>query len=116
MRAIASALLCLFFLSAPVNASDLGGPPSGCPARKWCGCFLVKHLGLSDRSLWVARNWARVGRASSLHVGAIVVWRHHVGKVTAIEGNRIRVLSGNDGRRVRDRWRSPAGIIAVRAL
>lgn len=95
--------------------SFLSGRPSGCPARAWCGCWLAKHLGLSDRSLWLARRWASLGSdAGGPRVGAIVVWRHHVGKITAVDGHRIRVLSGNDGRAVRDRWRTTAGVIAYR--
>jgi hypothetical protein len=95
--------------------SFLGGRPSSCPARAWCGCWLAKHLGLSDRSLWLARRWASLGNdAGGPQVGAIVVWRHHVGKITAVDGDRIRVLSGNDGRAVRDRWRTTAGVIAYR--
>ena len=91
------------------------GRPAGCPARSWCGCWLASHLGISDRSLWLARNWARVGHsAGGPQVGAIVVWRHHVGKVTAVDGNRIRVLSGNDSKMVRERWRTTAGVIAYR--
>lgn len=93
----------------------IGGRPSGCPARAWCGCWLASHLGISDRSLWLARNWARVGHsAGGPQVGAIVVWRHHVGKIKAVEGNRILVLSGNDGRAVRERWRTTSGVIAYR--
>jgi hypothetical protein len=92
----------------------LGGRPAGCPARSWCGCWLASHLGMRDRSLWLARNWAHVGSSSGPRPGAIVVWRHHVGKITAVNGHRIRVLSGNDGRRVRERWRTTAGVIAYR--
>lgn len=98
------------------RAIELGGRPAGCPARAWCGCWLSAHLGLHRRDLWLARNWARVGRPSSPQAGAIVVWRRHVGKITAVNGDMIRVLSGNDGRRVRDRWRSARGVIAYRAL
>ena len=95
--------------------SFLSGRPSSCPPRAWCGCWLAKHLGLSDRSLWLARRWASLGSdAGGPRVGAIVVWRHHVGKITAVDGHRIRVLSGNDGRAVRDRWRTTAGVIAYR--
>lgn len=98
------------------KAIELGGRPTGCPARAWCGCWLSAHLGLHRRDLWRARNWARVGRPSLPQAGAIVVWRRHVGKITAVNGDMIRVLSGNDGRRVRDRWRSARGVIAYRAL
>ncbi len=95
----------------------LGGRPAGCPARAWCGCWLGHHLGMPRRDLWLARNWARVGRPSDgPRVGAIVVWRHHVGRITAVNGVHIRVLSGNDGRAVRDRWRTTRGVIAYRSL
>jgi hypothetical protein len=73
------------------------------------------HLGIHAPGLWVARNWARIGHAvSGPQAGAIVVWRHHVGLIRAAEGNRILVLSGNDGRRVRERWRTTRGVIAYR--
>jgi hypothetical protein len=91
------------------------GRPEGCPARAWCGCFLMSYFGLSDRSLWLARNWARIGQGvSGPQPGAIVVWRHHVGLIRSTDGDRILVLSGNDGRRVRERWRSTRGVIAYR--
>lgn len=94
-----------------------GRRPVGCPHR-WCGCWLAGHRGYSGahaRRLWVARAWAREGRpASGPQVGAVVVWRHHVGIITAVDGRMIRVLSGNDGNAVRDRWRSTAGVIAYR--
>lgn len=90
--------------------------PFGCPSRAWCGCFLSKHLSLHRRDLWLARNWARLGTAASPAPGTIVVWLHHVGRITAVDGHKIKVLSGNDGRRVRERWRTMAGVIAVRRI
>ena len=93
------------------------GRPAGCPARAWCGCWLGHHLGIVSRNLWLAANWRFVGRpADGPRVGAIVVWRHHVGRITAVNGVHIRVLSGNDGRAVRDRWRTTRGVIAYRSL
>lgn len=84
---------------------------------KWCGWWLGRHLGLNDRALWLARNWARVGsRAAGPCVGCIVVWRNHVGIVKAVDGRRIRVLSGNDGGAVRERWHSASGVIAWREI
>ncbi len=101
--------------SLPMSAA-LERPPSPRP-RAWCGWWLGRQLGMLSRSLWLARNWAHVGAPSGKHVGAIVVWRHHVGKITAVRADgAIRVLSGNDGRAVRDRWRSARGVIAYRAL
>lgn len=105
------------------NSIVHGRRPPECRVRirgrliPWCGCWLGVHLGKPDRDLWLARNWATVGRRKSGPcVGCIVVWRNHVGIVTDVDGNRIRVLSGNDGNRVRERWRSAAGVIAWRAL
>ena len=90
----------------PRRASVLGGRPAHCPARRWCGCYMAAHLGIQGRSLWVARNWARVGhQAGGPGAGVIAVWRHHVGLIKAVDGNRILVLSVNDGRAVRVRWR-----------
>lgn len=100
----------------------LGGRPSDGPRNAhgrllpWCGWWLGKHLGILDRKLWLARNWASVGAPSSRVVGAVVVWRHHVGLITEISANRIKVLSGNDGHRVRNRWRSGGGVIAYRRV
>lgn len=91
-----------------------GGRPVGCP-HAWCGCWLAAYRGIVDRSLWLARNWARLGsNAGGPRVGAIAVWPHHVGLVTAVDGNRIMLLSGNDGNAVRERWRPTRGVIAYR--
>lgn len=62
----------------------------------------------------VARNWAKRGYAVSPRVGAIVVWRHHVGKIVGRSARGWIVLSGNDGGRVRERARSVSGAIAFR--
>lgn len=102
-------------------ARVIGERPAGCPPRAWCGCWLAHHLGLRDRSLWLARNWAQLGRPSGPQPGAIVVFARgrggHVGKVTAVAPGRIKVLSGNDGRMVRERWRDARrGVIAYRLL
>ncbi|TAK50340.1 MAG: hypothetical protein EPO23_00650 [Xanthobacteraceae bacterium] len=72
---------------------------------------------MADRSLWRAVEWANRGQpAGGPRVGAVVVWRHHVGKITAVDGNKIRVLSGNDGHGVRDRWRTTQGVVAYRFI
>lgn len=97
------------------------GPPPGCPARLWCGCFLAKHLGLNDRSLWLARNWTKVGSpASGPAPGVVAIFARgrrggHVGIITAVLApGRVVLLSGNDGRAVRERERSTRGVIAYR--
>lgn len=95
--------------------SFLSSRPSSCPPRAWCGCWLAKHLGLSDRSLWLARRWASLGSdAGGPRVGAIVVWRHHVGIITGKTARGWVVKSGNDGNAVRERVRSVAGAVAFR--
>jgi hypothetical protein len=83
----------------------------------WCGWWLGRQLGMDDRRLWLARNWAQVGRnIGGPQIGAVVVWRHHVGIITGRVGNQWIVKSGNDGDRVRERPRSIAGAIAFRAV
>ena len=85
--------------------------------RAWCGWWLGNQLGMADRRLWLARNWASVGRnVGQPQVGAVVVWRHHVGIITGRVGNQWIVKSGNDGSRVRERPRSIARAIAFRAV
>jgi len=90
---------------ARVHAARRSG---GRPAA-WCGWWLGQHLGMPRRDLWLARNWARVGsNAGGPHVGAVVVWRHHVGIITGRAGAKWVVKSGNDGHAVRERPRARA--------
>jgi hypothetical protein len=37
----------------------IGGRPDGCP-HAYCGCGLRKYLGLADKRLNLASNWARL--------------------------------------------------------
>jgi len=112
-----SFLLGLTIVLSLSSTSEASGRPYGCPARAWCGCFLSNHLGIHSRGLWLARNWARVGHPTRPVAGAIVVWRHHVGIIKQITARgKAIVLSGNDGRRVRERERSISGAIAFRVL
>jgi hypothetical protein len=95
---------------------EIGRAITGRP-RAWCGWWLGHHLGMPLRHLWLARNWASVGtRAGGPQIGAIVVWRHHVGIITGHSAKGWIVKSGNDGRRVRERPRSIAGAIAFRRV
>ena len=89
---------------------------SGRPAA-WCGWWLGQHLGISNRNLWLARNWASIGtNAGRPEVGVVVVWRHHVGIITGRDGSGWVVKSGNDGHAVRERVRSISGAIAFRRV
>lgn len=80
----------------------------------WCGWFMRGLMHVTDTAYNLARNWAHYGHATSPHVGAIVVWSHHVGKIVGGSPGHWAVLSGNDGHAVRTRVRSIAGAIAFR--
>lgn len=92
--------LALILSTSPAYAE---GKPKGCP-RLWCGCWLAKHLGLSDASLNSAREWLRFPHTSP-HAGSVAVLRRgrggHVGIVKAIDANgNPTLLSGNHNHRV----------------
>lgn len=109
-RFIATAKLAAVVLLAAASAAEAKRLP-------WCGIYMNSYFGMSKRSLWVARNWAREGvAASGPTVGAVVVWRHHVGVIAGPPDARGRWLvhSGNDGNAVRTRYRSLRGAIAFR--
>jgi hypothetical protein len=83
----------------------------------WCGIYMTQLTGIHKRSLWLAREWAKEGvNAGGPRIGAIVVWPHHVGKITGYRGGQWIVLSGNDGNAVRERPRSLHGAIAFRIV
>ena len=92
------------------------GAHAGGRPRAWCGWWLGNHLGMSNRNLWLACNWASVGRKTQPGIGVVVVWRHHVGIITGRAGSTWIVRSGNDGHAVRERPRSIGGAIAFRAV
>ena len=90
-------------------------------ARLWCARFMnfvLQRTGHRGTGSDLAMSFASYGRRiSGPRVGAIAVMRRkgggHVGIVTAVPGKgRIVLLSGNDGRRVRERVRSTAGVVA----
>ena len=60
----------------------------------------------------LAWNWRNYGSAGSPQVGAVVVWRHHVGEIVGQASNgQWLVRSGNDGGAVRTRARSISGAV-----
>lgn len=85
---------------------SVGGRP-----RRWCGWWMRTQRG-GGPEYNLAWNWRNYGSASGPQVGAVVVWRHHVGEITGqtASGQWI-VRSGNDGGRVRERARSVAGAV-----
>jgi len=94
------------YRSAEANGRGVGPRPG-----KWCGWWMRTRRG-GGPELNVAWNWSRWGSPTTPQVGAVVVWRHHVGEITgrAANGQWI-VRSGNDGGRVRERVRSVAGAV-----
>lgn len=83
------------------------GPRPG----RWCGWYMRTRRG-GGPEYNVAWNWRKYGSASGPQVGAVVVWRHHVGEITGRTADgRWIVRSGNDGGRVRERARSVAGAV-----
>ncbi len=89
------------------------GSAAGRPSA-WCGWYMRQVMNVADSAYNLARNWTHWGHATSPHVGAVVVWSHHVGKIVSGSPGRWVVLSGNDGHRVKERQRSVAGAIAFR--
>lgn len=85
---------------------NVGGRPSA-----WCGWYMrTRHGGGAEYNL--AANWRHRGTPTTPHVGAIVVWDHHVGEITGqAENGQWIVLSGNDSHRVRERARSVSGAV-----
>lgn len=83
------------------------GPRPG----KWCGWWMRTQKG-GGPEFNVAWNWRKYGSPSGPQVGAVVVWRHHVGMIVGrAPDGRWLVKSGNDGGAVRTRARSVAGAI-----
>jgi hypothetical protein len=101
---------------ARVMAEGAGRAVNWHRPRAWCGWFMRRELGVANPAGNLARWWAGFGRpAHGPAVGAIVVWRHHVGRITGkTSDGRWVVKSGNDGHAVRERPRSVAGAIAFR--
>ncbi len=92
---------------ASVGETRNAGPRPG----KWCGWWMRTQLG-GGAEYNIAWNWTRYGSAASAQVGAIVVWRHHVGIITGqTTSGQWVVKSGNDSGAVRERARSVSGAV-----
>ena len=118
----ATAVLCVFVSNAQARPYHHHHGHSGRHAHyagrpsAWCGWYMRSQVGSDPGSSFnLARSWARYGSdAGGPSVGAIVVWRHHVGKIVGQENGQWIVQSGNDGHAVRTRPRSLSGAIAFR--
>lgn len=98
----------------PMQHGGYGGGYGPRPSA-WCGWEMRQLVGSDPGPSYnLARNWAHWGHAGPAGVGAVVVWRHHVGKIVGRADGQWVIESGNDGHRVRTRPRSIAGVIAIR--
>ncbi len=83
----------------------------GARPAKWCGWWMRTQRG-GGPEMNLAWNWSRYGSPASPQVGAVVVWRHHVGQIVGQAANgKWLVQSGNDGGAVRTRARSISGAV-----
>jgi hypothetical protein len=112
-----TALLCFIGSSAEARSAHHGYRHHyAARPDAWCGWFMRGQVGSDPGPSYnLARSWAHYGsNAGEPSVDAIVVWRHHVGKIVGQENGQWIVQSGNDGHAVRTRPRSMAGAIAFR--
>ncbi len=82
---------------------------------------MQKYTGVTSESTHLNLNraieWRKVGRAAAPHAGTIVVYPHHVAKITQELGRGVYMMvSGNDGHAVRERPRTLRGAVALREL
>lgn len=95
------------------GAAQRSAPASqGVPPRNaQCGWYLGRLTGHTDRSLWVAQNWARKFPRIQARPGAVVVWtrgggKGHVAKIQEMRGSCRAVVQDNAGTYERDICRS----------
>lgn len=110
-----SALLLLASTSL-ASAEQFLPHPAGCPARAFCGCGAMKHLGLSDKRLYKASNWPRYYQGST----RVAVWRRHVAVIDRMTGPNTAMLydynSGGHRSRYHERSLRGARIIGGSAF
>lgn len=83
----------------------------------WCGWQMRHEVAIDPGPDYnLARNWSHWGSPTSAHVGAVVVWSHHVGRIVGDDcpAGEWMIRSGNDGGEVRTRCRPVRGAIAFR--
>jgi hypothetical protein len=79
--------------------------------KRWCGWWMRTQRG-GGPEFNLARNWAKYGRSTAPQVGAVVVWRSHVGEIVGQAGSgQWLIRSGNDGGQVRTRVWSLKGAV-----
>jgi len=83
---------------------------------KWCGWWMRQQVWTDPgKEFNRAALWAKWGSPASPAPGVIVVYRHHVAKITSRDSSGAWIMrSGNDNHAVRERARSLRGAIAFR--
>ena len=70
----------------------IGGRPAGCP-HAYCGCGLRKYLGLADKRLNLASNWARLfPHEATPRAGLAAVRNHHVMYIETSAGDGLWLI------------------------
>lgn len=86
--------------------------------RAWCGWYMRQQVPSDPGPEYnLARQWLHFGTPAAGPIsGVIVVWPHHVGKITGYDNSKHQwiVLSGNDSHQVKNRPRSLAGALGYR--
>jgi hypothetical protein len=77
------------------------------PRNARCGWYMGRLTGHSDRSLWLAQNWAKRFPRTSARPGAVVVYsrggnKGHVSKIVSMRGKCRAVVHDNAGTYERD--------------
>jgi hypothetical protein len=94
-----------------LGAGSMRASGDGARPRQWCGWWMRTQRG-GGPQFNVAWNWRFYGSSTKPQVGAVVVWRHHVGEIVGRAASGMwLVRSGNDGGAVRTRPRSVAGAV-----
>lgn len=109
-----------FLPPLPIRSADdasfvVGGSPSSCPRRRFCGCVLsIEVFGHADPALFPAKAWFRFPRARAAP-GMVAVRNHHVFKLIAhVRGSQWTSLDPNSGGGLtRIHTRSIAGFVIV---
>lgn len=80
----------------------------------WCSAFVnfcIEKAGLRGTMSLAARSWLRWGKPCDPQPGAIGIWprgkshwQGHVAIVKEVKGKRVKVVGGNQGNAVTEKW------------
>lgn len=83
----------------PHDSLVVGGAPTGCPPRRFCGCAIsIDYFGKPDPKLFLAANWLRFPRTKPAP-GMVAARKGHVMKLLAhVSGKQWQVYDPNSGK------------------